>query len=145
MQVKSPLTSSPLLLYTISMTPDDLRQQVELKVVEFLKNGMASGSIPEARAQQISQAVLALLTPGMNFTELYKAIGKLDDSISELSGIVLPFMKDYEEHVNKQVLTSVSELIKQGEYDAASKLAQKSISQDVQLEWHGSSSQQQSS
>jgi hypothetical protein len=120
------------------MTPDDVRQQIELKVVEFLKAGMSKGAITEARAQQISQVVLSLLTPGMTFAQLYKAIAKLDDTVTELAPIVMPFVKDYEEHVNKQALEGVRELIRQGEYDAATKFAKKAINQDVELEWHGS-------
>ena len=53
------------------MTPDDLRQQIELKIVELIKEKLSDGSMTEDRAQEISQMVLNQLKPGMNFEELY--------------------------------------------------------------------------
>jgi len=121
------------------MTPDELRQQIELQVVEFLKSAMESGAIKEDRAQQISDIVLHTLHPGMNFEELYRAIPKLDDNCPELSPLVLPILRDYESTVNKKALESVVELIRQGQYDAAAKLGKQVVNQEVKLEWHGSS------
>ncbi len=120
------------------MTPDELRQQVELKVVELLKNKLADGSLSDERAQTISQSVLTLLTPGMSWEELYRAIPKLDDQFPELAPIVLPIVRQYEKNIVGQAQKSVRELIRQGQYDAAVKLAKGAISQDVNLIWQGS-------
>lgn len=120
------------------MTPDDLRQQIELKVVELIKAKLAEGSMSEERAQQASQVVLDTLKPGMSFEELYQAIGRLDDTVQELAPVVLPIMEQYEREIVKPIEKNVSELIRQGQYDAASKLAKKAISQDVKLQWTGS-------
>jgi len=139
----SPVTfSSPLDTYlpifdTRCMTPDEMREDVELKIVEFLKEKLESGEITEVRAQQISVYALKTLRPGMSLEELYKAIAKLDDSASELSVIVLPYIEDYENNVTSQALNSVRELIKQGQYDAAVKLGKKAATSDVELEWSG--------
>ena len=119
------------------MTPDDLRQQVELLVVELIKRGLESGTMTDARAQELSQIVLDTITPGMSFESLYKAIASRDDTAPELSPIVLPVVKEYEEHVTQQALHGVKELIKQGQYDAASKLAQSVVDQKVKLVWTG--------
>lgn len=117
------------------MTPDDIRQQIELAVVELIKDKLADGTMTEERSQQISQIVLELLQPGMTFEELYKAIPKLDDSCPELSPITLPHLRDYEDNIAQKVTPSVRELIRQGQFDAAAKLAQKAINQDVKLVW----------
>lgn len=119
------------------MTPDDIRQQIELKVVELVKARMADATMTEERSQAISQRVLDLLQPGMSMETLYKAISKLDDAMPELSPIVLPYLRDYEHHVTRQAQENVRNLIKQGQYDAASQLAEKVIKQDVQLVWEG--------
>ncbi len=119
------------------MTPDDLRQQIELKVVELIKEKLADGTMTEERSQQISQMVLDTLQPGMSFEELYKAIPKLDDSLPELSPIILPILKEYEINVTQQVKQNVENLIRQGQFDAAAKLAQKAVDQDVKLVWTG--------
>lgn len=120
------------------MSPDDLRQQIELQVVELIKAKLADGTLTEERAQTMSQMVLDLLKPGMSFEELYKAVPKLDDSFSELAPIVLPVVRDYEERIVKEAQKGVQNLMRQGQFDAATKLADRAIKQDVKLEWVGS-------
>lgn len=120
------------------MTPDELRQQVELQVVELIKAKLADGSMTEERAQQASQIVLDTLKPGMSFEELYMAVGHLDDVVQELAPVVAPIMKQYEDSIVKPIGNNVSELIRQGQYDAATKLAKKAIAQDVKLQWSAS-------
>lgn len=122
----------------ILMTPDDIRQQIELAVVELIKKKLADGSMTEERAQQASQIVLDTLKPGMNFEELYQAIGKLDDVVQELAPIVLPMMEQYERDIVKPIQKNVEDLIMQGQYDAATKLAKQAIGQEVKLEYTGS-------
>lgn len=130
-------------LDTCTMSPDDLRQQIELQVVELIKAKLADGSMSEDRAQQLSQRVLSAVKPGMSFEELYKVIATIDDTAPELSPIVLPIVREYEEHVVKNIKTNVSDLIAQGQYDAATKLAKKAINQDISLIWTGSSKNQE--
>lgn len=120
------------------MSPDDIRQQIELQVVELIKNKLADGTMTEERSQQISQMVLDLLKPGMSLEELYKAIPKLDDAAQELSPIIVPYLREYEDKVAQAAEVSVRNLIRQGQYDAAVALSQKVIGQDVQLVWSGS-------
>ncbi|MBI5619971.1 hypothetical protein HY950_03345 [Candidatus Gottesmanbacteria bacterium] len=119
------------------MSPDDIRQQIELKVVELVKARMADGSMTEERSQQVSQRVLDLLQPGMSMEALYRTISKLDDTMPELSPVVLPYLREYEHNVTRQAQENVRNLIKQGQFDAAANLAEKVIKQDVQLVWEG--------
>jgi hypothetical protein len=119
------------------MTPDELRQKIELQIVELLKTAIASGAISEDRAQLISEHVLKTLEPGMTFEELYKAIPKLDDAFPELSPVILPILRDYEKNVNQKAMESVRELIRQGQYDAAAKLGRQAVDQDIKLVWTG--------
>ena len=120
------------------MSPDDIRQQIELRVVELIKKKLADGSMTEERAQQASQIVLDTLKPGMGYEELYQTVGKLDDTVQELAPVVLPFMKQYEREIVKPIENNVKELIMQGQYDAATKLAKQAIGQDIKLEYTGS-------
>lgn len=121
------------------MTPDDLRQQIELSVVELIKSRLTDGSITEERAQALSQIVLDTIKPDMSFEALYKAAAKLDDHAPELAPIVLPLMQEYEKTIVSQAQHTVSSLIRQGQYDAATNLAQKAIAQDIDLVWTGAS------
>jgi hypothetical protein len=120
------------------MTADELREEIELQIVQLLKEKLESGEITEERAAQISDQVLTILVPGMTLEELYKAVPALDDRMTELAPIVLPFVRDYEKNVTGQALENVRELIKQGQYDAAAKLGKKVAATDVELTWTGS-------
>lgn len=119
------------------MSPDDIRQQIELAVVERIKLLLSDGKITEERAQQISQLVLNTLKPGMSLEDLYRGIPKLDDICQELSPVIVPYLRQYEEDVNQKAMGEMQRLIKVGEYDAAATLGKNVINQDIQLEWHG--------
>lgn len=120
------------------MTPDDLRQKVELRVVEMIKQKLTEGTLNEERSQAIAQHVLDSLKPGMSFQELYKAIFKLDDMYGELCPVTLPIIREYEETVTKQAQRTVSQLISQGKYEEAEKLAQQTVSGNINIVWQAS-------
>lgn len=117
------------------MTPNDLRQKVELKVVEMIKQKLADGTMTEERSQAIAQHVLDSLKPDMTFQELYKAIFKLDDMYGELCPVTLPIIRDYEETITKQARKAVSQMIAQGRYEEAEKLAQQTVTGNVNIVW----------
>jgi len=121
------------------MTPDEVRQQIELQVIELIKQKLADGSMTEERAQQASQIVLNTLKPGMTFEELYRGIEKLDDFVQELSSVILPILDQYERNIVKPIRENVKKLIMQGQYNAATQLAKKAIGKDIKIEWTGSS------
>ncbi len=125
------------ILHTEYMSPDDVREEIELAVVELIKQSVAAGTMTEARGQQISQVTLELLQPGMNWEQLYKAIFKLDDSCAELSPIVLPYAQSYEKNIANKASDMVASYIRVGNYDAAVKLAEQVVNEDVKLEWQG--------
>lgn len=120
------------------MSPDQIREDIELAVVELIKEKTADGSMTEARAQQISQFVLDTIKPGMSLEELYKAIFTLDDSAAELAPIVLPYAQTYEQNVARKASDVVSSYIKVGKYDAAIKLTDDVVHENVKLQWQGS-------
>jgi len=120
------------------MTPDELRSKIELQIVELIKAKLADGTMTEERSQAVAQHALDSLKPGMSFEELYKAISKLDDLYTELAPVVLPIVREYEDTIVRQTENHVRELIRQGQYDAAEKLAKNVISKDVKIVWQGS-------
>lgn len=115
------------------MSPDDIRKDIELKVVELLKARLSDGTMTEERSKIISKIVLDLLQPGMNLTNLYKSIMKLDDACPELSTIVLPYAKQYEESITQKATSEVQNFIREGKYDSAIDLAKKVSKQDVDI------------
>ncbi len=120
------------------MTADEIREDIELAVVELIKAKLADGSMTELRSQQISQFVLDTLKPGMSLEELYKAIFTLDDKATELSSIVLPYAQTYEDNIAQKATDVVSSYIKVGKYDAAIKLTDDVVHENVKLQWQGS-------
>jgi hypothetical protein len=121
------------------MSPDEIRKDIESNVVEMLKSKLSDGSMSEERSKIISHIVLDLLQPGMNLTDLYKAIMQLDDACPELSPIVLPFAKQYEELIAQKATSQVQDYIRVGKYDAAVDLAKRVASQTVELSQQTSS------
>jgi len=119
------------------MNPEDLRQSVELRAVELIKGGLESGTISEPRAQELSQIVLDTIHPGMSLEELYRAIPKLDDTAPELSPVVLPVVRQYEETYGIKAVEDVRALIRTGQYDAAIERAQETIGHKRNVVWHG--------
>lgn len=121
------------------MSPDDIREQVEADIVDFIKTKVEAEEMTEDRAQALAQLVLDKLKPGMSLEEVYKALPHLDDTFTEISHIIVPYLRDYEEGVTKPAITQVSSLIKSGRYKEAQELADRVIRQDVKLVWTGSS------
>lgn len=119
------------------MSPDDLRQQIELKVVELIKEGLTSGKMTEAKSQEISRRTLEVLQPGIGFKELFKAVSKLDDTMPELSRVVYPIVKQYEDMVKNSAIPRVREYMRVGQWDAAVKLAKDAANGEVELVWRG--------
>ena len=120
------------------MSPDDIRQEIELKVVEFLKEKATEGTMTEERSQQVAQRVLDTLAPGMSLEELYRKIPLLDDTCPEISFIIIPYLREYEDHIAQAGHEAVSNLIKTGQYESAINVAKKVVGQDVKLVWTGS-------
>ncbi len=120
------------------MSPDTIRQQIELKVVELLRKAVTEGTMTEERSQAIAKLVLTHLTPGMKWAELYKAIPKLDDAAQEISPIIVPYLREYENQIAQAAQKTVSDYIHLGNYDAAVNLAKKVIAQEVNIVWTAS-------
>lgn len=121
------------------MNPDDIREQIEASVVDFIKQKVEAEEMSEERAQQLAQSILDRLKPGMSLEDLYKTLPHLDDNFSEISHIIVPYLRDYEEGVTKPAIDQVRQLIRNGHYHEAEQLAEKVIHQDVKLVWTGSS------
>lgn len=121
------------------MSPDEIREHIEASIVDLIKQKVEAEEMSEDRAQELARIVLEKLKPGMSLEELYKALPHLDDQFSEISPIVAPYMRDYEEGVAKPAIAQVSQLIKSGHYKEAQELANRVIRQDVKLVWTGSS------
>lgn len=120
------------------MSPDDIREHIEAQVVDVIKQKVENEEMTEERAQQLAQRVLELLKPGMSLEELYKVLPKLDDNFSEVSHVIVPYLRDYENGVTKKAASQVRDLIVSGHYKEAQDLANRVIKQDVKLVWTGS-------
>lgn len=117
------------------MSAEELRQTIELKVVELIKTKLNDGTLTEERSQQLSQTVLDLLVPGMSLEELHRAIPKLDDNAPELAPVILPILREYEQNIVQEATPAIRNLIKQGQYGTAANLSHKVINRDVKLVW----------
>lgn len=119
------------------MSPDDIREKIEAQIVDIIKAKVEAEEMSEERAQQLAQAVLAGLKPGMSLEELYKALPHLDDHFSEISHVIVPYLRDYEQGVTQKAAHQVQQLIRDKKYKEAQELAERVIRQDVKLVWTG--------
>lgn len=120
------------------MSPDEIREQIEANIVDLIKVKVEAEEMSEERAQQLAQTVLEKLKPGMALEELYKVLPHLDDTFNEISHIIIPYMRDYEEGVTQKAAVEVQHLIRQGQYKEAISLADRVVNQNVKLVWTGS-------
>ena len=120
------------------MSPDDIREQIEASIVELIKSKVEAEEMTEERAQSLAQMILDKLKPGMSMEELYKTLPHLDDTYSEISHIIIPYLRDYEVGVTQKAMVEVQQLIRQGQYKEAQQLADSVINQNVKLVWTGS-------
>lgn len=125
------------------MTPDDIREQIEADIVDLIKQKVEAEEMSEERAQTLAQMILERLKPGMSLEELYKTLPHLDDHFSEISHVIVPYLRDYEDGVAKPAIAQVQQLIKAGQYKEAQELADRVIKQNVKLVWTGSAKPKQ--
>jgi len=124
------------------MSPDDIREQIEANIVDLIKQKVEAEEMSEERAQELAKKVLELLKPGMSLEEVYKVLPRLDDGFTEISHIIIPYLRDYETGVTQKAAGEVQQLIHKGQYKEAQELADRVIRQDVKLVWTGSAKAQ---
>lgn len=110
---------------TVPPEADDFRKIIEVEVLKIIKDLAEKGQTPKERLQELAQLTLDLIKPGMSLEELYGSAVKLDDTHSELAPVVFKVMKEYEETYEKKALSSVSELVKSGNFDQAQDMVKK--------------------
>lgn len=120
------------------MSPDDIREKIEADIVDIIKRKVEAEEMSEERAQQLAQMVLDKLKPGMSMEDLYRTLPHLDDNFNEISHVIVPYLRDYEQGVAKPAISQVQQLIKAGQYKEAQDLADRVIKQNVKLVWTGS-------
>ena len=114
---------------------DKLRQIVEWQVLELIKKMSEFGKMTNEQAQQIAKRTIELLKPGMSLEEFFKNVMKIDDGLPELSFIVLPLAKIYQEKIENPSIDAVRELVRKTNYDTAVNLSQKIVDQDIKIKF----------
>ena len=115
------------------MNADDERKSLEWEILKVIREKLEQGEMDSERASQIAKLVLKTIHPGMSLQEIYKIVPTLDDQFTELSIVVLPILKEYEEKIEKKVQEHVRTLIKQGKFSEASTIAEQVIKKDTSL------------
>jgi hypothetical protein len=117
------------------MTSDEVRQQLELRVVEMIKQKLIDGTMTEERSREVSQHVLECLKPGMTFVDLFKAMPKLDDGFSEMSPLIVPYLREYEANVVQKAREKAQDFIHEGKFDASVKLIHDAIDYNLNVQY----------
>lgn len=115
------------------MGPEDKRKAIEVEILKVMKEKLEKGEMDAERAGQIARFTLKVLHPGISLEELYKVVPTLDDQFAELSAVVVPILREYDEKIETLVRGKVEELIRQGHFSEASDLAKKVVQKDINV------------
>lgn len=111
---------------------EELRQFIEKKVLELIKNLAEQKGTTKEKVQSIAKRTIELIRPGMKLEELYQNAVKLDDNLSELAPIVVIVMREYEQKYEKKALDHVRQLIKNNQFDQAQDMVKKVLAFKIQ-------------
>src|SRR3990167_6503703 len=107
------------------MKKEAFRRYIEVEVLKVIQELVLAGKLSQEKVNAIAHTTLELIKPQMSLEELYQNAVKLDDTHSELAPVVFKIMKEYEETYEKKALSSVSELVKSGNFDQAQDMVKK--------------------
>ncbi len=96
--------------------------RVEKEIADLLISKLESQQITPDRAAQIAKFVIQAIPKEITDEQMMALIPSLDDEFVELSELVNHHISEYELKYKPQVETEVHELIKQGNFQEASKL-----------------------
>lgn len=111
----------------MSQSAEEIKINLQKKIVEIITSKLESGEINETRAKEIATMVLNHLPDGMSYEQLMQAIPKLDDHFEELTAAVVPIMVEYEQKMKLIVNQKISQLIKAGRLEDALNIAKKAV------------------
>jgi hypothetical protein len=110
-----------------------MREQIQKNVVEIITNGLKDGTISEERAKIIAKMILEKLPEGISFDDFIVILPWLDDDYSEISGVIVPLMEQYEKKMREENDIKITELIKHGKIDDALDLTNRAIEKERDL------------
>ena len=112
---------------------EEIKEQLQSKIVEIITSKLESGEITQDRAKEIAKFVLDQLPDGVSYQKLMEIVPKLDDHFHELSEAVVPIMVDYEKKMKAIIEDRISTLLKANKLDEALDITQKAINFEKSL------------
>jgi len=105
--------------------------QLEKEIALLLLDKLEDLEITPERAAQIARFILHSLPDGINDEQISAIIPKLDDTFTELSGIVHQHLVCYEQKNKEITLDNVRELMQQKNFQQASELMKKYLEKKI--------------
>lgn len=96
--------------------------RVEQDIATLLVSRLESEQVTPERASQIAKFVVQAIPANLNDQQMMVLIPSLDDEFVELASVVNKHISEYELKCKPVVITEVSELIKQGQFQEASNI-----------------------
>ncbi len=82
---------------------EEFRRLIEMEVLNIIRELVEKDDTPREKIQQIAQTTLQMIRPGMQLTELYQNVVKLDNLHPELAPVVFKIKTEYEEKYHKDI------------------------------------------
>jgi hypothetical protein len=105
----------------------ELKEQLQQKIVDIITSKLASGEMNQDRAKEIAKHVLDVLPEEVSYQKLMEIIPTLDDHFFELSEAVIPIMVEYEKKVKAIINEKIAALLKMNKFDEALDYTKKAI------------------
>lgn len=118
---------------TDKTNPDDLKSEIQSKIVDLITKKLESGQMSPERAKEIAKMILDKLSGSYTFEELIKIIPKLDDQFEELGQVIVPVMVDYEKRMREEINTKINDHLQQKNFDEVLRIAKDAITMESQL------------
>ena len=112
---------------------EEVKEQLQAKIVEIITSKLESGEMTEDRAKQIAKHVLDQLPEGISYQQLMEKIPRLDDHFHEIGSAVIPIMVEYEKKMKAIIEERISALLKANKLDEALDFTKKAINFEKSL------------
>ncbi len=113
--------------------PDELKSEVQAKIVELITKKLETGQMSPDRAKEIAKMILDKLSGSYTFEELIQILPKLDDHFEELGQVIVPVMVDYEKKFREEINSKIDNHLQQKNFDEVLRLAKDAIAKESQL------------
>lgn len=114
-----------------TMNSEEIRLEIERKILFIIEEQLRSGQMSAERAKKIAQYVISVLHPNISVYEIYAGMTNIGQRFKEFSQLAILSKNDLEENAKNQALPEIHKFLQEGNVNAADDLLKKTLHSDV--------------